>query len=133
MSLGVVAVEQRVGRFPTLYGRNLPSQVMRVLQPGVQAQATSGRETMRRVADQEHPAHAVVVRNLRHQRPRQHVLDLNLVAGDPDRVAQDALARVQREALPLRHRGIVRVEHAPAALDVVGDQDAGMGRLHDPV
>ena len=88
---------------------------------------------MRRIADQEPLPYSVTVRDLRHQRPRKHVLDLDVVLPAADRVTQDLRAHLGRKTLTRRHRRIVRVEHAPAVLDVVGDQHASVGRLHDPV
>jgi hypothetical protein len=70
-----VAVEQLRSAPASQYRGQLPSQVHRVLKPGVEAMRAVWRMAVRRIAGDEHPAATVAARDVYPQIPETHVFE----------------------------------------------------------
>ena len=133
-ALSVVRAEQRRISDAVVDRRNLPTKVMRVLQPGVHAEPPSRRELVRRVADEVDAADGQPIGDVGHHRPASARTERDLEGladgrGDLSndlRVIIRVVALESGEEWQLRHPLAIAITAAAAAkpaADGVSDYD----------
>ncbi len=136
--LGLVGVEQRGSACPCSDGRELPGQVVHVLDGARQPQPAGRRMAVRRVAGEEHATLGVAVGHDRLDRPAGDLVDLHREVGDAERRAHvrlDLLVGLRARVVD----GVVEVDDPllRVAAPALGshrhhhDADAGL-RGHEP-
>ena len=133
--LGVVRAEQRArgvalaaaataAATAVVHRRELPAEVVRVLQPGVGAKGACGRELVRGVAEQVDALHREPLRHQRAHRPRPDRLDgkRHVVRADARRDGGGAARLVERLAVGLEVREVRQLRDPLALLHVVRDE-----------
>jgi len=94
-----VAIEQRGVRFAVKHGRDLPGQVLRILNAQIHAKAAARRGLMRGVADEEYVAAAEAVRHHGRAVPEVDAEDFHGKVGGADGPANQLDASLRRQVL----------------------------------
>ncbi len=132
-ALGLVGVEEVEAGFGAKHRGELPGEVVRVLDAGVEAESPGWRKAVRSIAGKEDAALPVTLGHGGAERPRPHQLDPEVRRHQADRMFDQAPALALGVGLGRLLRRVIGHEQHPFLRQPVGDEHAEGVGIERPV